>query len=374
MLGETLEIEVRFSEPVTVTGAPRLTLTLGSDQRHAAYAWSRQQVVRFRYVVQEGDSGALGVAADGLSLNGGTIVDAGGNAAVLGLGSTDLALGFDASGVRRDEEPPTVSSVLFESLPANGAVYERGESVQVAVRFSEPVTVTGMPQLALAVGSATRAAAFDSSEQEYVRFRYRVQEQDHDGDGIGVAAEGITPNGGTIVDGADNPAELSLAAAAIGSGHPVDGGETTDTVPTRAAVTSEPRSGGTYGRGESVDVEVEFNKEVTVERPAAAGADDRLGYGSGRGPRRPPGRGPGRHRPRRQRASPPSSPAPTNGSASATWCRRKIVPTAAGSPSGPTRCGSTAPASPTPPARRWAPATCGWTTPRWSTATWWTAP
>ena len=264
VLGETLEIEVRFSEPVTVTGAPRLTLTLGSDQRHAAYAWARQQMVRFRYVVQEGDSGALGVAADGLSLNGGTILDAAGNAALLSLGSSDLALGYDASGVRRDEEPPTVSSVLFESLPANGAVYERGESVQVAVRFSEPVTVTGMPQLALAVGSATRAAAFDSSEQEYVRFRYRVQEQDHDGDGIGVAAEGITPNGGTIVDGADNPAELSLAAAAIGSGHPVDGGETTDTVPTRAAVTSEPRSGDTYGRGESVDVEVEFNKEVTV--------------------------------------------------------------------------------------------------------------
>ena len=264
VLGETIEIEVRFSEAVTVTGAPRLTLTLGSGQRHAAYAWSRQQVVRFRYVVQEGDSGALGIPADGLSLNGGTILDAGGNAALLSLGSTDLALGYAASGVRRDEEPPTVSNVLFESLPANGAVYERGDSVLVAVRFSEPVTVTGMPQLALAVGSATRAAAFDSSEQEYVRFRYTVQEQDHDSDGIGVAAEGITLNGGAIVDGADNPAQFNLKLAAIGSGHPVDGGETTDTVPTRAAVTSEPRSGDTYGRGESVDVEVEFTKEVTV--------------------------------------------------------------------------------------------------------------
>ena len=172
VLGETLELEVRFSEPVTVTGAPRLTLTLGSDRRHAAYAWSRQQMVGFRYVVREGDSGALGVAADALSLNGGSILDAAGNAAVLSLGSADLALGFDASGVRRDEEPPTVSSVLFESLPPNGAVYERGDSVQVAVRFSEPVAVTGMPQLALAVGSATRAAAFFSAEQEYVRFRY----------------------------------------------------------------------------------------------------------------------------------------------------------------------------------------------------------
>ena len=42
------------------------------------------------------------------------------------------------------------------------------------------------------------------------------------------------------------------------------GGAAQATVPTRAAVTSAPSSGDTYTRGESVDVEVEFNKEVTV--------------------------------------------------------------------------------------------------------------
>ncbi len=264
VFGETIEIEVRFNEPVTVTGAPRLTLSIGSGRRGAGYASSRERVVRFRYVVQDGDSGALGAAVDALALNGGAILDAAGNAAVLRLGSANLAFGVTVNGVEPDDDPPTVSSVLFESLPPGGGDYARGDSVQVAVRFNEPVTVTGMPRLALAVGTAERHAAFFSSGQEYVRFRYTVQQQDRDADGIGVAAEGLSLNGGTIADGAGNPADLSLAAAAIGSGHAVNGGEKTRTRPTRAAVTSAPRSGGTYGRGESVDVEVQFNKEVTV--------------------------------------------------------------------------------------------------------------
>ena len=264
VFGETIEIEVRFSEQVTVTGAPRLTLSIGSGRRSAGYASSREQVVRFRYVVQDGDSGALGAAVDALALNGGTILDAAGNAAVLRLGSANLGFGVAVNGVEPDDDPPTVSSVLIESLPPGGDAYARGDSVQVAVRFSEPVTVTGMPRLALAVGTAERHAAFFSSGQEYVRFRYTVQEQDRDADGIGVAAGGLSLNGGTIADAAGNPADLNLAAAAIGSGHAVNGGAKTQTKPTRAAVTSAPRSGGTYGRGESVDVEVQFNKEVTV--------------------------------------------------------------------------------------------------------------
>ena len=264
VFGETIAIEVRFNEPVTVTGAPRLTLSIGSGRRGAGYASSREQVVRFRYVVQDGDSGALGAATDALGLNGGTILDAAGNAAVLRLGSAALDFGVAVNGVEPDDDPPTVSSVRFESVPPDGAAHGRGDSVQVAVRFDEPVTVTGMPRLALAVGTATRHAAFFSSGQEYVRFRYTVQAQDRDADGIGVAAEGLSLNGGTIADAAGNPADLSLAAAALGSGHAVNGGEKTRTRPTRAAVTSTPRSGGTYGRGESVDVEVQFNKEVTV--------------------------------------------------------------------------------------------------------------
>ena len=287
VIEETIEVVVRFDEAVTVTGSPRLALQVGSGERTAVYASSRLEVVRFHYVVQAGDNGALGVPVDGLSLNGGTILDAADNAAVLRLGSSAISLGAQANGGRRDRNPPTVSGVEFESSPANGATYERGDIVQAAVRFNEPVTVTGEPLLALAVGGATRFASFFSAEREYVRFRYTVQEEDQDRDGITVAAAGLSLNGGAIVDAAGNAANLSLAAASVDSGDQMDGGVAQDTVPTRAAVTSEPRNGETYGRGESVEVEIRFNKEVNVSgrplvelsidpRPAARANGGRL--------------------------------------------------------------------------------------------------
>ena len=286
VLGETIEIEVRFSEPVTVTGSPRLTLTVGSRQRTAAYASSRLQTVRFRYVVAAADGGALRVAADALSLNGGTILDAAGNAANLSLGSAAIALGDQANGVRRDDDPPTVESVRFESGPQSGDAYTLGDVVEVAVRFSEPVTVTGSPRLSLSVGAATRRAAFFSSEGRWVRFHYVVQERDSAPNGVGVA--GLSLNGGAITDAAGNAANLSLAAASVDTGDRVDSGPAQQTVPTRVAVTSQPRSGDTYTRGESVDVEVRFNKAVSVDgqprleltigppRPAAGAAGGRL--------------------------------------------------------------------------------------------------
>ncbi|MCY4375670.1 MAG: hypothetical protein OXC31_18070, partial [Spirochaetaceae bacterium] len=262
--GEAVEIEVEFSETVTVTGSPRLTLTVGASDRSAVYASSRLRVVRFRYVVASDDSGALAVAPDALNLNGGSIVDLADNPAVLRLGSGRISLGQGASGVLRDDDPPTVRSVAFTSSPTDGDTYGRGDIVEAAVRFSEPVTVTGSPRLALAVGTATRGAAFHSADRHSVRFRYSVQEQDQAPNGVGVAAGGLSLNGGSIRDAAGNPANLSLAGASTPAGHNVDGGVASRTVPTLAAVTSQPRNGEVYQRGESVDVEVQFNKEVNV--------------------------------------------------------------------------------------------------------------
>ena len=262
--GEAVEIEVEFNETVTVTGSPRLTLTVGGTDRTAVYVSSRLRVVRFRYVVASDDSGALAVAPDALSLNGGSIVDLADNAAVLRLGSGRISLGQRASGALRDDDPPTVRSVAFTSSPTDGGTYGRGDIVEASVRFSEPVTVTGSPRLALAVGAATRGAAFHSADRHSVRFRYSVQEQDQAPNGVGVAAGGLSLNGGSIRDAAGNPANLSLAGASAPAGHNVDGGVASRTVPTRAAVTSQPRNGEVYQRGESVDVEVQFNKEVNV--------------------------------------------------------------------------------------------------------------
>ncbi|KJS36938.1 MAG: hypothetical protein VR70_13320 [Rhodospirillaceae bacterium BRH_c57] len=86
--GDAISVQVAFSEAVTVTGTPQLTLETGTTDRVTAYAFgSGGTTLTFIYTVQAGDTSAdldaLGTAA--LALNGGTIMDAAGNAATLTL-------------------------------------------------------------------------------------------------------------------------------------------------------------------------------------------------------------------------------------------------------------------------------------------------
>ena len=60
---EWIEPEVRFNEPVLVTGEPVITLTVGTETRRAVYAsGSGEHALRFRYQVQWGDWDPNGVA------------------------------------------------------------------------------------------------------------------------------------------------------------------------------------------------------------------------------------------------------------------------------------------------------------------------
>ena len=84
-IGDNVEVTVTFSEDVTVTGSPQLELTVGSSAKNAAYQSTTGSKVVFSYAVAVGDSDTDGIsiAADKLSLNGGTIKDAAENAAEL---------------------------------------------------------------------------------------------------------------------------------------------------------------------------------------------------------------------------------------------------------------------------------------------------
>ena len=88
---ETIEVSVTFSAPVTVTGPPAMTPTIGlevgTEMRRAAYARNAgPAVLVFGYTVTEDDTDDDGIAvpANGILLAGGTIVDAHGGAAALG--------------------------------------------------------------------------------------------------------------------------------------------------------------------------------------------------------------------------------------------------------------------------------------------------
>ena len=75
-VGDAIEFTVTFSGAVTVTGAPRFGFDLGGSPRQTAYeSGSDSAVLVFSYTVTGGDDDHDGIswAADGLSLNGGTI-------------------------------------------------------------------------------------------------------------------------------------------------------------------------------------------------------------------------------------------------------------------------------------------------------------
>ena len=86
--GDVIPIQVLFSDVVTVTGTPQLTMETGSTDRAVDYtSGSGTSLLMFTYTVQAGDTSAdLDYkATTSLSLNGGTIKDARGNDATLTL-------------------------------------------------------------------------------------------------------------------------------------------------------------------------------------------------------------------------------------------------------------------------------------------------
>ena len=184
----------------------------------------------FRYVVVSTDSdpNGISIAAAALTLNSGTIVLAGGTTnALLGLGSHAVT---NSGGHRVDGSALTaaaVSGASIASRPADGDSYGAGERIDVRVRFSRTVDVTGTPQLALTIGDQTRQADYASGTgTTTLSFSYEVAADDLDEDGVGVAADALTLNSGTINDArsATTAAGLDLGTNAIrdAAGHRVN--------------------------------------------------------------------------------------------------------------------------------------------------------
>ena len=268
--GETIEVRVVFNRSVRVAGSPQVELTIGGQTR-AALFWGTHfgRTLSFRYQVQASDldRDGLGIVADAIRLADGSIKAAD---RVTDAVLTHAALAADPS--RKVDgslvTAPKVSAVSIASRPRAGSTYVRGEEIVVEVGFSEPVTVTGAPELALTIGSATRRAVFVRSAERSLWFRYRVRADDRAADGIGIAADALTPNGGGITDHTGNAAQLDFGVHAVAgaAGHQVDAGLVDSVAPAVAAVTliSAPRSGSTFVFGETIDIEVRFSEQVTV--------------------------------------------------------------------------------------------------------------
>ena len=181
----------------------------------------------FQYTVltNDADSNGISIAANALSLSSGGIVDARGNAAVL----THDAV-TDNSAYKVDTAAPSVSSVAFTSaIGAESNTLGTGDTLDITVTMSEVTTVTGVPQLALVVGSGAGAASYLSgSGTTSLVFRYTAVLGDTDTDGISMLADQLSLNSGTMADAAGNAATLSHSAVAADSNYMVDAIKTFD--------------------------------------------------------------------------------------------------------------------------------------------------
>ena len=123
---------------------------------------------------------------------------------------------------------PAVTAVALTSAPRADATYREGETIEVSVTFSPPVTVTGTPTMTptigLEVGTEVRRAAYVRNAAPAVLvFGYTVIADEMDADGIAVPANAILLAGGTIVDVLGGPAFLGHGAVAADLAHRVNG-------------------------------------------------------------------------------------------------------------------------------------------------------
>ena len=249
-LGETIEVTVRFSEAVDVTGAPGLAIDMDPaswGEKRAAYAsGSGTAALVFAHRVVEPNYSTRGIAVLGntLSLNGGTIRSAssGAEAALAHTGlphnaahKVDWRLSRADTArrnatqrqVRSAATAPAVTEVEVTSEPRADATYALGETVEVTVRFSEAVDVTGAPGLAIDMDPASwgekRAAYARGSGTAALVFAHAVAEPNYSSRGIAVLADTLALNGGSI-----RSASSGAAAALAHTGLPHDAAHKVD--------------------------------------------------------------------------------------------------------------------------------------------------
>ncbi len=191
------------------------------------------------------------------------------------------------SGVFRVAAAPVVliESVEITSDSGGDKDYEAGDEIEITVTFSEAVAVTGTPRLKIKL-NGTRMAEYvgSGSTAADLVFSYTVTDRDYDLDGVSLPSNGLRLNGGTIksqADGTDALLDLTAvpggpaytwfdppawedisphrvhnrpALTGVGVGPPLTG----------VSVASNPAVGSSYSTGETILIDVHFDKPMRV--------------------------------------------------------------------------------------------------------------
>ncbi|WP_271406548.1 T9SS type A sorting domain-containing protein [Tenacibaculum soleae] len=289
-VGDIITITVTFSENVTVTGTPQITLETGTTDRTINYtSGSGTGVLTFNYTVQTGDiSTDLDYAAtSALALNGATIQNGSGTNADITLATPGAANSLGANKtIVVDGVVPTITST--SSSTANGT-YKTGDVISITTTFTEAVTVIGTPQITIETGSTDRTVNYTSGTgTSTLTFNYIVQSGDESTDLDYVATNSLTLNSGTIKDAAGNDATLTLAtpgaANSLGNNKAIVIDGVTPTVMSASSSTAN----GSYKTGDVIVIATTFSEAVAVtgtpQITLETGATDRtINYTAGSG-------------------------------------------------------------------------------------------
>ena len=162
-VNDVIDIEVSFSDPVTVTGTPVLTLETGEVDNDAPYyAGSGSTTLTFRYTAQNGDhSDDLDyVSESALGLNGGAILDSHGNPVDLTLPTPGASgsLGANKALVIDAVKPFVTSIERLDNSPTDA------NTVQWLVRFSEGATGVSIDDFTVETVSGNVSSASVTAE------------------------------------------------------------------------------------------------------------------------------------------------------------------------------------------------------------------
>ena len=301
---DAVEIEVTFDRAVTVTGTPVLALAVGDETVQAAYAGGTgTATLTFSYTVgaDDEDTDGVSVPADPIALAGGGIGDAAGTATLAHDG-----LAADASR-RVDAVAPRLSGDIAVNAPPQSPgghpTFFRGDVIRLTARFTEAVTVSGTPSVALTIGPLYLFAAYQGKAgTDTLVFEHEVASRDVDTDGLAYSPH-VQASGSVIRDAAGNAYTEPLRRGRT-TGPRVDGSQDgagmQDLAPALRSVAFDgaaPRDANddstpeTYWQGDAIAVAVTFTEAVEVDTasgtPALAlrvGANVRAAsYASGTG-------------------------------------------------------------------------------------------
>ena len=268
---EKIKVTIRFSEAITVTGTPQLTIKVGAADKIADCARKGDSSpddakLECVYTVADGDADADGISIEANKLS----LPSSPAATIKDSASNDADLDHSAltaqSGHKVDGSAPEVAndgaSVEISSTPAAGQHYIFGEKIVVKVTFTEAVTVEGTPRLKIKVGANDRWALYSEGDgTDSLKFSYTVADTDTDTDGVEVVANSLELNGGKIRDAA-NSADLGHDSIEASPSHKVDG--VRPKVVGKPQFTGTPAAHSTYAKGEKIKATVTFSKAVTV--------------------------------------------------------------------------------------------------------------